>query len=279
MDSVEIITLQDNYIEVTAQDNTAIVSRATALKNGEISNSILAEHGFSALVRTTRDDSTETILCDFGFSPEGTASNTKALNAPMNDVEIMVLSHGHSDHTGGLEALRRMIGGKGIDFLCHPAACTPSRWLEPAPDFKLRFPPFSREKLTELDINVIESKDPLLLSGGRVLFLGEIEKIADLGKGLVVLSECAHAGIVNTAKYAMKITGSDKIHTLRGGLHLSGPLFEPIIERTTEELAALNPDHVIPCHCTGRKAVAYMEQAMPNQFIFNMSGTTRTFTA
>jgi hypothetical protein len=96
-------------------------------------------------------------------------------------------------------------------------------------------------------------------------------------KGLVILSGCAHAGIVNTVRYAMELTGIEKIHALMGGFHLGGPLFEPIINRTTEEIKAINPTYVIPAHCTGRKAIMAMEKAMPDQFILNMSGTKLTF--
>jgi len=65
-------------------------------------------------------------------------------------------------------------------------------------------------------------------------------------KGLVILSGCAHAGIVNTVQYAIEVTGIDKIHAMMGGFHLSGPFFEPIIDRTTQDLQKLHPAFVIP---------------------------------
>jgi len=98
-------------------------------------------------------------------------------------------------------------------------------------------------------------------------------------KGLVVLSGCAHAGIVNTVQYAREVTGIDKVHVIMGGFHLSGALFEAIIGRTIEELKKLDPDYLIPCHCTGRKAVMEIEKAMPDKFILNMSGSRMTFAA
>ncbi len=98
------------------------------------------------------------------------------------------------------------------------------------------------------------------------------------GKGLVILSGCAHSGIINTVKYAQEITGIDKIYVVMGGFHLTGADFEPIIEPTTEALKALNPDYVIPTHCTGRKAVMNIEKEMPDKFLLNMSGTRMVFT-
>jgi 7,8-dihydropterin-6-yl-methyl-4-(beta-D-ribofuranosyl)aminobenzene 5'-phosphate synthase len=77
--------------------------------------------------------------------------------------------------------------------------------------------------------------------------------------------------------YAQEATGMEKVHVIMGGFHLGGPLFEPIIGRTTEELQKINPDYIIPTHCTGRKAVAFMETTFKERFILNMSGTKLTF--
>lgn len=120
LDRVEILTLQDNTIDITMMDNNAIVQRAMAIKEGQIKNSILAEHGFSALVRTTSGEKTRTLLFDFGYSEEGAAFNARALGVEMGQVEALALSHGHSDHMGGFAALVKMIGKEGIPFFVHP---------------------------------------------------------------------------------------------------------------------------------------------------------------
>jgi 7,8-dihydropterin-6-yl-methyl-4-(beta-D-ribofuranosyl)aminobenzene 5'-phosphate synthase len=75
------------------------------------------------------------------------------------------------------------------------------------------------------------------------------------------------------------VTGIEKVHAVMGGFHLAGPLFEAIIGRTAEELKKLDPAYIIPTHCTGRKAIAYMEREMGDRFILNMSGTKLTFAA
>ena len=74
-------------------------------------------------------------------------------------------------------------------------------------------------------------------------------------RGLIVLSGCGHAGIVNTVRYAQKLTGEPKIAAIIGGFHLSGPMFEPIIEPTIRVLTELSPELLVPAHCTGWKAV------------------------
>ncbi len=96
-------------------------------------------------------------------------------------------------------------------------------------------------------------------------------------KGLVVISGCAHAGIVNTAKHMQKVTGINKVHAIMGGFHLTGPMFDPIIEPTIIELKKINPDIVVPMHCTGWKAIGQFAREMPQQFILNSVGTTYIF--
>ena len=99
------------------------------------------------------------------------------------------------------------------------------------------------------------------------------------GKGLVVLSGCAHSGIINTVIYAREVTGVDKLYAVMGGFHLTGADFEPVIEPTTEAFKELDPAYIIPTHCTGRKAVMHLEKEMPDKFLLNMSGTKMVFSA
>ena len=154
------------------------------------------------------------------------------------------------------------------------------------------------------------AQTPCPLLGDTLLFLGEVPKRTEFekgmlkaryeeggtekfdpieddsaivahvkGKGLVVLSGCAHSGIVNTVAYAREVTGIDPVFAVMGGFHLTGADFEPIIGRTTEALKAFNPRHIVPTHCTGRKASMHIEREMPEEFLLNMSGTKMVFAA
>ncbi len=309
VDKVEILTLQDNYIEITAMDNSAVVTRATPLKDGEIRASILAEHGFSALIKTTAGGTTHALLFDFGFSENGAAQNAATLGIDMTEVEAVALSHGHSDHTGGMGKLTDLIGKRDIPFVVHPAAFKSPRYLKFGEEFKIYFPKLTRAMVQQAGLSVIETEKPYPMLDDTILFLGEIPHNTDFekgwplphcqkdgkevwdaieddssivmnlkNKGLIIVSGCAHAGIINTIHHAIDVTGIDQIHAVMGGFHLSGPFFEPIIDRTTEELQKLNPAYVIPTHCTGRKAIMAMEKQMPDQFLLNMAGTKLTFT-
>jgi len=308
VDRIEILTLQDNYIDMMAFDNNAIVTRAIPLKEGFFRQSILSEHGFSAVVRTMGEEKTNTLLFDFGFSEEGAACNAQTLGVDLSLVDAVVLSHGHNDHTTGFDKLAAMIGTRNIPFVVHPVVFRSPRYLKMPGDMKIHFSPLEREKIAASGLKLVESTAPYLLLNETVLFLGEIPRKTDFekglpiahyqekgiekwdpieddtsvvmhlkGRGLVVLSGCAHAGIVNTVHYAKKITGIDKVHVIMGGFHLSGKLFEGIIDRTIDELKKIDPDYLIPCHCTGRKAVMEIEKAMPEKFILNMAGTKMSF--
>lgn len=310
LDKVEILTLQDNYIEVTAMDNNAVVNRALAIRDGVFRVSVLAEHGYAAVVKTTGSGRTRTLLFDFGFSEDGAAYNAKTLGVDMTQVEAVALSHGHSDHTGGMEKLTAMIGKKEIPLILHPAVFKSPRYLKYGESIKIHFPQFTREKAEQAGLRVVESREPYPLLDGDVLFLGEVPRRTDFekgfpvahfqengveawdpieddtsvvmnlkGKGLVILSGCAHSGIVNTVLHAIDVTGVKQVHAVMGGFHLSGPLFEPIIDRTTEALKKLNPAYIIPTHCTGRKAISHIEKEMGDRFILNMAGTKLSFAA
>jgi len=97
------------------------------------------------------------------------------------------------------------------------------------------------------------------------------------GKGLVVLSGCAHRGIVNTVKHAQKMTGVEKVHAVIGGFHLTRA--KPgLIQRTIADIKAIGPDYIVPTHCTGFEAITAFAKEMPEQFILNTAGTKYIFT-
>jgi 7,8-dihydropterin-6-yl-methyl-4-(beta-D-ribofuranosyl)aminobenzene 5'-phosphate synthase len=310
VDKVEILTLQDNYIDIAAHDGTAIVQRPATEDASGNRVSILAEHGFSAVVSLTAGGRTRNALFDFGFSEQGAFHNARFLGVDLAEIKALVLSHGHMDHHGGLAAFVESLGGKGIELVLHPAAFRSSRYIRHAADRRTPLPPPDRDRLEKAGVRVAPSRTPRLLLDDTLLFLGEIprrteyeqgmlkaryaeggaEKFDPLeddsavvahvrGKGLIVLSGCAHSGIVNTIAYAREATGVDPIFVVMGGFHLTGADFEPIIGKTTEALKEFNPRYIVPTHCTGRKASIHIEREMPDQFLLNMSGTKMVFAA
>ncbi|NPV59601.1 MAG: MBL fold metallo-hydrolase [Actinobacteria bacterium] len=309
VDQVEILSLSDNYNDLVSMDSNEIVTRALPVKDLQVRGSVLAEHGFSALVKTVAEEGPHELLFDFGLSPVAVPYNVEQLGIDLSSVEVAVLSHGHMDHFGALIPTLQSLPQKPVPLYVHPSAFKENRYLKVG-EIRVKFPPADRAAWEEAGARITESRGPTLLADGTVLFLGEIERVSEFergmpnaycekdgeecwdpieedtaivmnlrGKGLVVLSGCAHSGIVNTVAYARKVTGVERVHVVMGGFHLTGPAFEPIIEKTIEGLRSFDPDYVVPTHCTGRKAVMAFEEAMPDRFLLNMAGTRLTFRA
>lgn len=95
-------------------------------------------------------------------------------------------------------------------------------------------------------------------------------------KGLIVLTGCAHSGVVNTVNYAREISGVDRVHAILGGFHL-GRAEEDQIERTIDEISAFEPVLVAPSHCTGFSAIARFAERMPDAFVVGAVGTRYLF--
>jgi 7,8-dihydropterin-6-yl-methyl-4-(beta-D-ribofuranosyl)aminobenzene 5'-phosphate synthase len=169
----------------------------------------------------------------------------------------------------------------------------------------------SRRALDEAGFDVIEQQQPSFVYDRSVLITGEVDRVTGFetgfaihqawrggswqpdplilddqaliahvaGRGLVVLTGCGHAGVINICRYAQRLTGTSKLHAVIGGFHLTGPLFEPIIADTVGALEQLAPDLIVPAHCTGWKATHAIARRLPAAFIQNSVGTTFHLTA
>ncbi len=230
--------------------------------------------------------------------------NMRRLDLSAKDVEVIVLSHGHFDHTAGLDGFVRTVGRANLPVLIHPEFWTRRRLNIPGRT-PIEIPSTSRRALEGAGFEIIEQRHPSFLFENIVLITGEVDRttafekgfpiheaeregrwVADplilddqamivnvRDKGLVVLTGCGHAGVVNILHYAKRLTGVERIHAVIGGFHLSGPLFEPIIAPTCDGLAALAPDVIVPAHCTGWKATHALAARFPGAFIPNSVGT------
>jgi 7,8-dihydropterin-6-yl-methyl-4-(beta-D-ribofuranosyl)aminobenzene 5'-phosphate synthase len=98
-------------------------------------------------------------------------------------------------------------------------------------------------------------------------------------KGLIILTGCGHAGIINTIEFAKKVTGVERIYCVIGGFHLSGQDYEDSIPLTLAELTRVDPHYIVPCHCTGWKATNKIINMMPEKFIQSSVGSTFLFQA
>jgi 7,8-dihydropterin-6-yl-methyl-4-(beta-D-ribofuranosyl)aminobenzene 5'-phosphate synthase len=319
VDEVIVTTMVDNSYDGLMVDmgpaKRAAMGRtprvpASQFEQGETVPGLLAEHGFSAFVTVRRGDRTHALLFDTGVSPDGLATNMERLGTDADAIEAVVLSHGHFDHAGGFLGLSRLRRRSGLPLTLHPLVWTRRRVAFPGlPEWDL--PVLRRSSLEAEGFEVIERRQPSVLLDGSVLITGEVDRTTDFetgmpfhqaerdgrwepdplilddqalvvhvrGKGLVVLTGCGHAGAVNIARHAMRLTGVDRLHGLVGGFHLTGPAFEPIIEPTVAALTQLAPDVIVPAHCTGWRAHLRLAEALPAAYVPNAVGTSFVLTA
>lgn len=304
VDRLEVISVMDNYADSLLSDS-AVVKRFSALVGDQIiSDALFAEHGFSLLLRANRGGQESLVLLDAGWSGEGTLHNLKLLKIDLSSIEAVVLSHGHMDHFGGLIRVVDAIG-KRVPVVCHPGVFQSSR-LRLMPDgTRIRFPFLEREKIERAGARVVESREPCLFGGGLLATTGEIARVTEFeqgapnffvetgnglekdhvpddqgivvsvrGKGLVVVSGCAHAGIINTIFQAREMTGVERVYAVLGGFHLSGPHFEKTVAPTVQSLKNLGLQVLVPMHCTGWQTTSYLAREFGQSFILNSVGSS-----
>ena len=92
-------------------------------------------------------------------------------------------------------------------------------------------------------------------------------------RGLVVISGCAHSGIINTVLYARELTGESRVHAVIGGLHLVGPDAESLVSNTLKEMKMIAPQVIVPMHCTGADSIRSIAGEFPEEFVTSSVGT------
>ncbi len=309
VDAIDVTILVDNTMDVLLP-GTPNVQRAPLHTDSFVRPPLLAEHGYSLLLTITQNGSTSSLLYDAGLGEKTILHNMDVLGININDIRAIVLSHGHTDHHGGLLGVVKQLGNRRIPLVLHPDV-----WRDRKGTFagggELHLPPPSRADLEQEGVEVVERRDPSLLIDGAVLVTGQVERTTDFehgvsthlartgdtwepdpwlwddqaimvnvkDHGMVVLSGCSHAGIVNILRYGKQLTGLDKVHAVVGGLHLSGGSYEQVIQPTVEALAAMEPDVVVPGHCTGWRATHAIAQRMPEAYVQTCVGTRLHFGA
>jgi len=315
VDSVEIVSMIDNSIDLLSSIEKKGVQQVREWvkerRGEEWFNEHfcppMAEHGFSMLVRVFFDKKMHEILFDTGGSSEGTVTNARRMGINLSDIGSIVLSHGHYDHFGGLLAVLKVVNKENLPIIVHEDMFK-TRGVADLQGKTRIHPNFPSDNQVK-PAKYIRTKKPYFLADNTILVTGEIPRKAGFEKGfpqhrvltngewlpdprimddralvikvkqkgLVLLSGCAHAGIINTALYAQEIAGLNKMHAIVGGFHLAGKEFEWRIDQTVRGLKLINPSILAPSHCTGWKAVFKFARAMPEAVVWNSVGNLCKF--
>jgi 7,8-dihydropterin-6-yl-methyl-4-(beta-D-ribofuranosyl)aminobenzene 5'-phosphate synthase len=294
VDQVRVTTLVEDSVNPFLSKQDGVQRRHP--EEGEF----LAEHGWAALIETTTGHEKLTILLDAGLSATTLLHNMACLKITPTIIEALVISHGHNDHVGAVAEVARR-AGKPLPVHLHPAAFR-ERWFIP-PDRPRRGPwRIEYEAWEPAGARIVTKEEPHQVIPGCIV-TGAIPRESDFerppkdyyyhengafhpdtlpddqsvvvvvkDKGLVVVSGCAHAGIVNTVHYAQAITGEERVWAIVGGFHLARTSRE-CIEATIAGLKAVRPAIVAPGHCTGFGACCTFARSIPDQFTLNAIGT------
>jgi len=251
---------------------------------------VWGQHGLCLALEVNLGTQKMNLLLDCGPSKEVTLHNADVLGIDPSKTDIIVLSHGHYDHTGGLAGVLDR-AGKRIPVLAHPDIQSPK--LKTRPFLKYIGPPFTAQQAESSGAVMLYSRASTKLAEG-IFTTGEIRRDASFEKaegfatleagvfkedlimddqalvvnvqekGLVIIVGCAHSGIVNTVHQAQRLSGVSEIYAIVGGFHLQGASDERL-DSTVNELMKLDPKTLRPGHCTGTKAICRLMQAFKDR--------------
>ena len=257
-----------------------------------------AAHGLACAVTVWRGDTAHTLLFDTGPDDSVLGRNVERLGFDMGGIESIVLSHGHWDHSGAmllaLEMIQLSNGGRPVPTYMHPGMYR-SRAMKAA-DGSMR--PFadvpSQAQLEQAGALVVNAVEPQLILDDLFFVSGEIPRVTAFetgmqgqhrrtldgqgwepdplviderfiavsvkGKGVIVLTACSHAGVVNVMTHARECFAGETLYGVLGGFHLSGGN-ERLIPETVAELRAFELKMIAAAHCTGWRAVNALANA------------------
>jgi len=240
------------------------------------------------------------ILFDTGRSISA-SYNADTLGIDLSKINKIVLSHGHLDHTGGLQQiLRRM--RKRVEIIAHPDVWSAKYSRREGQEDRYIGIPFQRQELESLGASFNLTTKPVKITD-NIMTTGEVPMVTDFEEieptlyvkedtgwqsdkllddqaliintelGLFVILGCAHRGTINTLYHAQQLTGVKIIHTVLGGSHLT-TASEEGVWLTIAALKDLGVQRLGLCHCTGLPATIILAQQFGDSFLFNNAGTS-----
>jgi 7,8-dihydropterin-6-yl-methyl-4-(beta-D-ribofuranosyl)aminobenzene 5'-phosphate synthase len=268
----------------------------TLTENTASATHVLAEWGLCMLIEAENHK----ILLDSGQTFSA-AHNAITLGVDLSQIDTIVLSHGHFDHTGGLLHILEMMR-KQVEIVAHPDIWA-AKYAKRAGEKETYIGvPFPRDAAETLGATFNLTREPVwlapnIVTSGEIAMITEYEEIdpelyvKEKGtlrpdplwddqaifiksqKGLVIILGCAHRGIINTIRHAQKITGTESVYAIIGGTHLISASPRRL-KLTIAELTSLGIHKLGVSHCTGLAACTALAQTLGEAFFFNNAGTS-----
>jgi len=264
---------------------------------------LLGQHGISFLLEARKHDLCRRILVDVGQNSSALLYNMNLLGVQPSTIDALFLTHCHYDHTQGTVEVLKAVGKKGLPVVAHPDTFRPHFIKDPYLRHVGVMPEDSRPKIEEAGGLLLLTTDPFPFLPGLVT-TGEVRRQTDFeevgialftlvdgrlvqdgmmddislvaqvqDKGLVIVTGCSHAGIVNIVKHSVEQTGENRIAAILGGFHLLAAS-EERIGRTAEALSQFDIELISAGHCTGFKAQAALYQIFKDRFKPLQTGMT-----
>lgn len=310
VDRLEVLVVVDNLTDSLSTNPGNVVPEWSGLFTGgrirmlSGRNTCCAHHGLSLLITTHRGSEKRTLLFDAG--PEGAVflRNANVLAVAFEEIEAIVLSHGHWDHAGGLlaavEAIAKVRPGERPVCYLHPGMFAQRASQRPNGELYVHERVPDPEELTNAGARVVNTREPRITGGGAFYVSGEIPRSTSYEKGLpgqvrrsddgqswepdplimderfvsvhvrdkgqFVFSACSHAGLINVLKHARSAFPAVPLYGVMGGLHLSG-MNEKIIPDTIGDLGQFGLEFIAPGHCTGWRALTAMAKTFRGELV------------
>ncbi|MBI3043831.1 MAG: MBL fold metallo-hydrolase [Betaproteobacteria bacterium] len=274
------------------------VLRAKGLKVSSGHVRCCANHGLSLVITARIGSDIQILLFDAGPEAYTFARNGDRLGTPFGEVGGIFLSHGHWDHAGGMpEALRLVVsrnGGKPVPFHVNPGMFVTRGMKQPNGVVVPAEPVMDPVALERRGATVVNSPDARAIMEDLFYVSGEIPRVTPYerglpphvklaqdgaswepdplilderyvavhvkGKGVIVFTACSHSGVINVLTDARKVFGDVPLYAVMGGFHLSGAEVEAVIPDTIRDFGQFNMKRIVPCHCTGWRAVHALAQ-------------------
>lgn len=272
--------------------------KITILVDNNAGYGLSSEHGLSLWIEAGE----RRILLDTG---QGGAlpPNAEKLGIDLSRTNALVLSHGHYDHSGGVSWVLRT--ASEAEVCCHPCSVIPrygSDAGQPKPLGMQCEAMWALDCLPSSRMRWIQDREDLFPGVGLTGYIPRNSEYEDTGgaffldpelsrpdpidddmalwirthEGLVVCVGCCHSGLINTLNQALLQSGASRLRAVIGGFHLLNA-DDSRIEKTVKTLQALSPELIVPCHCTGSRAVEALENAFGAGVIAGVSGKTFEF--